>query len=182
MTDHEDKLQQLFFGHVGATLLYCQLLESSINDLNNWPALVEAGYSNDELLKFDSKKNQTLHPAISRLRKLLGISNTFLRHLDGIRKKRNNFVHSYIEEKELFLEDPEKLFTYIEELGIFISELNETLAIFHAFQRNYNSKHIPRTLIDAFNADRKDRNVDKRIESWRTEVARLFNVDLPYVG
>lgn len=180
MDEQTVKIQQLFYGHVGVALLYCQLLEGTIQDIKSWPAAVEAGLSHEEISSLNKPQKETLGRTIYKLADMLDLDGSFESTLQLVLDKRNKFVHNYIKGKEEKLDTKENLIEYIGELCEFINELQEIIAIFNAFQRNYNDKHLPKQIVDAFGANRKDRNVDIRAEKWREHVPKLFSVELPH--
>jgi len=176
LDSNTEKMQQLFFGIVGSVLVYCQLLEQAIKATRGWSAPVEAGFSYDDLFDKRRPTKETLGMTIKGLGRILNLDAELQSKLRSVLEKRNLFIHSFIEGKELDLENFEKLFEHIMSLQSFRHELQELIAIFGAFERNFAAKNIPESLIKALGADRKDRGIDKRIELWRSKVPSLFNV------
>ncbi|RLW62675.1 MAG: hypothetical protein B6D73_18270 [gamma proteobacterium symbiont of Stewartia floridana] len=176
--DTTSELQQLFFAFVGNTLLQYQLLEQSIKGIRNWSALVEADWNYEDLISFSPRKKETLGAAIHSLRKILNLSPEFEEKLFKVLENRNRFAHSYIEGKDRHLENQEELFEYIAELQEQIIQVQEMNYTFHAFQRMYNEKHVPSNIIEALGANRMDREIDRRVEAFKSQVSESFGVDM----
>ncbi len=176
MDERTEQMQQLFLSLVGVVFLRCQTLEALLRGVAEWSAPYQVGWSSEELLSYSIHDRATLGDLKLELLQILAADEELKKMLDEVVRKRNEFVHSYLDGKERDLENFEKLQEHSFALIELYGEIQDMCALLQAFQNKHFSETLSAQLYDALFHRTHNARFASLIERWAPEVPRLFGL------